>query len=97
MTRTPVDTAAELRELLQTANAERLFPYVSGDDLNESPTHAPRRYVINFAELSLDEARRWPDLLSIVERKVRPEREKLADNRMDDAFVVIGGFGAVSP
>jgi hypothetical protein len=40
----------------------------------------PHRFVINFGERDEDECRRkWPDLLSIVEAKVKPEREEQAD------------------
>jgi hypothetical protein len=61
-------------------NAERIFPYLGGEEVNTSPTHSHHRYVINFADMSEDEARQWPDLMAIVEEKVRPERMKLADN-----------------
>jgi hypothetical protein len=56
-------------------NRERIFPYIGGEEVNEKPTHAFDRYVINFGELREDEARLgWPDLMEIVERKVKPER-----------------------
>jgi hypothetical protein len=61
-------------------NVERIFPYIGGQEVNESPTHAYHRYVINFGEMSEEEARRWPDLMRIVEEKVKPERAKLGDN-----------------
>jgi hypothetical protein len=60
-------------------NAERIFPYIGGEEVNDSPTHAHHRFVINFGDMSEDEARRWPDLMRIVEEKVKPQREK--DNR----------------
>ncbi|MBM3227182.1 MAG: class I SAM-dependent DNA methyltransferase, partial [Candidatus Tectomicrobia bacterium] len=53
-------------------NAERIFPYIGGEEVNSSPMHAPHRYVINFGDMSEEEARQWPDLLRIVEEKVRP-------------------------
>jgi hypothetical protein len=88
-------------------NAERIFPYIGGEELNDTPTQEYRRYVINFGELplrrenlgqALNQAEQrqreqrlstglvpldypepvaadWPDLLSIVEQKVRPERK----------------------
>lgn len=59
-------------------NAERIFPYIGGAEVNESPTHAHHRYVINFEQMSEAEARGWPDLMEIVEAKVKPER--LAQN-----------------
>ena len=62
-------------------NAERIFPYVGGEEINDSPTHAYHRYVINFAEMTEEEARTWPDLINIVEEKVRPGREKLQGNK----------------
>ena len=57
-------------------NAERIFPYLGGKEVNTSPTHAFDRYVINFGDMSLEEAEAWPDLLSIVREKVKPERDK---------------------
>src|SRR5205814_5747563 len=61
-------------------NAERIFPYIGGEEVNDSPTHAHHRYVINFGQLSEEECRRnWADLMTIVETKVKPER--LENNR----------------
>jgi len=61
-------------------NAEVIFPYIGGEELNSSPVHSHHRYVINFSERSEEECRRvWPELMSIVERKVKPGR--LAQNR----------------
>ena len=34
-------------------NAERIFPYIGGDEVNTSPTHAHHRYVIDFADYPL--------------------------------------------
>jgi hypothetical protein len=66
---------AEMRRLIQhnPRNAERIFPYIGGEEVNTSPTHAHHRYVINFGEMSEEEARTgWPELMRIVEEKVRP-------------------------
>jgi hypothetical protein len=60
-------------------NAERVFPYIGGEEVNTSPTHAYHRFAINFGQLSEDQARLWPDLMSIVEARVRPQRQE--DNR----------------
>ncbi len=60
-------------------NQERIFPYIGGEEVNDSPTHAHRRYVINYGEMTEAEARKWPDLMRIVEEKVKPSR--LEDNR----------------
>lgn len=58
---------------------ERIFPYIGGEEVNSSPTHAHHRYVINFGEMSEKEARKYPDLMNIIEEKVKPAR--LAQNR----------------
>jgi hypothetical protein len=61
-------------------NAGVIFPYIGGEEVNSSPTHAHHRYVINFGERCEEECRReWPELMAIVERKVKPGR--LAQNR----------------
>ena len=61
-------------------NAEVIFPYIGGEEVNSSPTHAHHRYVINFGERSEKECRReWPELMEVVERKVKPERMKVND------------------
>ncbi len=55
-------------------NAERIFPYLGGQEVNTSLTQAYDRYVINFGHMTLEDASQWPDLLSIVHDKVKPER-----------------------
>ena len=99
---------AEMRRMIESnpRNREVIFPYIGGEEVNTSPTHAHHRYVINFRDYPLrredlgeywsvadDEKRqewsrsgivpldypgpvaaRWPDLLAIVEKKVKPER-----------------------
>jgi hypothetical protein len=34
-------------------NAERIFPYIGGEEVNTHPTHAHHRYVINFEDFPL--------------------------------------------
>ncbi len=57
-------------------NAERIFPYLGGKEVNTSPTQAFDRYVINFGTMSEEKAADWPDLLDIVRASVKPERAK---------------------
>lgn len=78
---------AEMQRLIEKdpRNAERIFPYIGGEEINTSPTHAHHRFVINFGEMSELESRRWPDLMAIVEGRVRPERAgSLAKSRSKD-------------
>ncbi|NJL84147.1 MAG: hypothetical protein HC890_16730 [Chloroflexaceae bacterium] len=67
---------AEMYRLIEKdpRNQERIFPYIGGEEVNSSPTHQYHRYVINFGEMSEEEARKWTDLIAIVEEKVKPER-----------------------
>jgi len=56
-------------------NREVIFPYIGGEEVNSSPTQAHHRYIINFGERPEEESRRrWPDLMAILEAKVKPER-----------------------
>lgn len=46
---------AEMHRLIEKdpRNAERIFPYIGGEEVNDSPTHAHHRYVINFEDFPL--------------------------------------------
>ena len=102
---------AEMRRLVaeNPKNQEVIFPYIGGEEVNTSPTHAHHRYVINFHDYPLRrddigerwekatperqaELRRravvpedypepvaadWPELLTIVEGRVKPQRAAL--------------------
>ena len=103
---TPIE---EMHRLIEEDphNQEVIFPYIGGEEVNTSPTHAHHRYVINFRDYPLRredigelwqeaaparqaELRRqavvpvdyagpvaadWPELLAIVEERVKPERD----------------------
>ena len=105
---------AEMERLIEAEprNQETIFPYIGGEEVNTSPTHAHHRYVINFRDYPLrredlgsqwvdadkDQRREWlrrgivpldypapvaadwPELLAIIEERVRPERAKLTKN-----------------
>jgi len=53
----------KMRELIakEPRNAERIFPYIGGEEVNNSPTYAHHRYVIDFADFPL---RREPNFES---------------------------------
>lgn len=46
---------AEMSRLIEKdpRNAERIVPYLGGEEVNDSPTHAHHRYVINFESFPL--------------------------------------------
>jgi hypothetical protein len=57
-------------------NKDVLFPYLNGDDLNNDPEQKPSRWVINFFDWPEEKARLYPDCFEIVERLVKPERQR---------------------
>jgi hypothetical protein len=70
---------AVMRDLIERnpRNKERIFPYIGGDELNKSPTQDHHRFVIDFGGMTESEAREgWPELIAIVEQRVKPERMK---------------------
>lgn len=70
---------AEMHRLIdkEPHNEDCIFPYIGGSEVNTSPIHAHHRYVINFGEMSEEEARQWPDLMQIVEEKVKSQRSTI--------------------
>ncbi|ANK77442.1 hypothetical protein FA04_32960 (plasmid) [Ensifer adhaerens] len=78
-TRGEAESLETMRTLIANdpRNAERIFPYIGGEDVNNDPKSSHRRYVIDFDEMTEVEARSgWPDLMGIVERLVKPQRDK---------------------
>ncbi len=57
-------------------NAEQTFPYLGGREVNSNPDQGFERYVINFGAMTLEQAERWPDLIDIVRRLVKPDRDR---------------------
>ena len=62
------------------ANREVLFPYLTGEDLNQSPTLAAPRWIINFRDWPEDKARQYQDCFAVVEERVKPERQERKAN-----------------
>jgi hypothetical protein len=67
---------AEMNRLFEKdpRNRERVFAFLGGEELNASPTQSARRYIIDFGDMSEAQARQWPDLMAIVETKVKGAR-----------------------
>ncbi len=66
----------EMNRLLikDARNQEVIHPFIGGEEVNTSPTHAHHRYVINFGDLEESDARAWPDVFAIIEQRVKPKR-----------------------
>ncbi len=54
-----------------------LFPYLNGEDLNSRPDQSPSRWVINFHDWPVERAMTYTEAWSIIEEKVRPERQRV--------------------
>lgn len=56
-------------------NAEILFPYINGEDLNSSTQQSPSRWIINFFDWEIEKAKTYKDCFDIVHEKVKPQRD----------------------
>ena len=113
------NSLSEMRRLIApdhphgSHNALRIRPYIGGEEVNDSPTHAHRRWAIDFGDLPLERgeglepnwaeagperraaflsdgivpadypepvAADWPELLAIVQERVKPERMRQTDD-----------------
>lgn len=52
-------------------------PYIIGEDITDSPLQEPRRWIIDFAQMSLEKAMLYPAALKIVRERVKPVRESI--------------------
>ena len=59
-------------------NAEVIFPYLNGEDLNSQPDIAAPRRVIDFGDMSESAARGYPLPYNRLLERVKPERSKKA-------------------
>ncbi len=68
----------EAEEMLRAdpRNADVIFPFVNGEDLNQRPDSSASRCVIDFRDWPLERARTYVAPMSRVDSLVRPIREK---------------------
>lgn len=62
-------------------NKEVIFPYLNGEDLNNSPVQKPSRKVINFFDRPYEDAVQYYESFAILQEKVKPERWKKKDDK----------------
>ena len=70
---------AEMRDIIsRNPNSTRIIkPYLIVDEVNGSANRTPNRFVIDFDDMSEADARKgFPDLMAILEKKVKPYRLK---------------------
>ncbi|MGH3473403.1 MAG: DNA methyltransferase [Aeromicrobium sp.] len=56
-------------------------PYLTSDDIANSSTHEPSRWVVDFGTKSLEAAGAFPRALRIIRERVKPDRERNRDAR----------------
>ena len=75
-------TSDEAQRMLDAdpKNAEVIFPYINGDDLNSDPEQRPSRWVINFWDWPEERAQTYSKPWSWIEEGVKPERQRRDKN-----------------
>lgn len=86
---------AEALIIKDPRNKDVLFPYLNGDDLNNSPAQRPSRWVINFFDWPEEKAKTYSDCYEIIERLVKPERQRWVLNK--DGNENIGKYALRKP
>lgn len=77
---TPLDVMNKI--LAKNPNYENLIhPYLGDEEFLNRPNHAHHRFVIDLGQVSEEEAWSYPELMSILEEKVKPRRAKVKRNR----------------
>ena len=71
----PAAEALEICAISPEYKGSVLLPYLSGRDLNSSPTHSTDRWVICFWDWDIEEAKQYEPLYSKVLADVKPERD----------------------
>ena len=67
-------------------NADVIFGYFNGADLNNLPEISPRRWIINFGDMSLAEANLYTAPFARAENLVKPFREGLTGQIHEECF-----------
>jgi hypothetical protein len=62
-------------------NADVIYGFLNGEDLNSRPDCSPGRKVINFSDWPLERAQQYPDCLRLVVERVKPYRDTSNDVR----------------
>lgn len=71
-------TASQTKRILDvdTKNAEVIFPYLNGQDLNSDPEQQPSRWVINFFDWPDGKAKFYKAPWDWIEEYVKPDRQR---------------------
>lgn len=75
-------------------NREIIFPYLNGEALNNLTVESSPNQIINFGDMSKEEAESYPALLEIVRRKVKLSRNKASSKREREKWWQFARSGA---
>ena len=84
----------EANELLRQnpKNSDCIFPFLSGMDVNDHLNQEHDRFAICFHDWPLDKAMNYPELLKIVEERVKPHRNTIKRKRNRDRWWLYGEY-----
>ena len=75
-----------------------IFPYIGGEEVNTSPTHAHHRYVINFGDMTRERgSRSWPELMAIVEDEGQAGARRSREARQHEREAIGGSIAEPTP
>ncbi|MEY2792282.1 MAG: hypothetical protein RJA76_274 [Bacteroidota bacterium] len=57
-------------------NTEVIKNYLTGDDINSDPLQNSSKFVIDFSDYSIENAKKYTKVFELVEQRVKPERDK---------------------
>jgi hypothetical protein len=98
---------SHMRELLSRNPKcqQRIKPYLGGEELNSLPEIGFSRFAIDMGDLDESEARKWPELMEVLERYVRPNRMTKSGSlkefwwhyghKADELYSALGGLSRV--
>jgi len=84
------DRASELLQDIGATYEDVVRPYLVGEDVVRSVGAGPSRWIIDFAQMPLEQAARYPEALSIVRREVKPFRDTVRRQGHRDKWWIFG-------
>lgn len=71
---------------LNAKNKDVIFPFINGEDLNNSISQEGKRMVINFFDWPIEKAKKYSECFKIIEERVLPERLAQKDKIAKEKF-----------
>lgn len=83
---------AEQLLLKDPSYSDCLYPYLNGQDVNQNPNQGSNRYAICFHDWTFEKAQTYTDLFAIVEKSVKPQRDKIKRERNKRRWWLYGEY-----